>query len=138
MFVRELASAMVKPENAVMGSTSYQDLVAWQQAVNLIDQVYASTRDWPRDEIFGLTSQTRRAVVSVAANIAEGQGRNGDREFVNHLGIAHGSLCEVETLIVVARRQDYLSSDIEQNILSQCRRVGGLIKGLKRSLSSAN
>lgn len=104
----------------------------------MIDLVYASTREWPRDEVFGLTSQARRAVVSVAANIAEGQGRNGDREFVNHLGIAHGSLCEVETLIVVARKQGYLSPDAEIAILDQCRRVGGLIKGLKRSLMNAN
>ena len=117
-----------------LGSNSYRDLVAWQLAIELTDQIYACSRSWPRDELFGLTSQVRRAAVSVAANIAEGQGRNGDREFVNHLGIAHGSLCEVETLLVIATRQSYLSSDKESNILALTSRVAGLIHGLKKSL----
>lgn len=117
-----------------MGSTSYRDLVAWQQAIELVDLVYLCTRQWPRDELFGLTSQIRRAAVSIAANIAEGQGRNGDREFVNHLGIAHGSLCEVETLLVIARRQAYVSVEDESLILSKSARVASLVQGLKKSM----
>ena len=117
-----------------MGSKNYRDLVAWQVAIELTDRVYACTRTWPRDEAFGLTSQVRRAAVSVAANIAEGQGRNGDKEFINHLGIAHGSLCEVETLLVIARRQSYLSSADETSILALTARTAGLIHGLMKSL----
>ena len=117
-----------------MGSKSYRDLVAWQMAIELTDQIYACSRRWPKDETFGLTSQVRRAAVSVAANIAEGQGRNGDREFINHLGIAHGSLCEVETLLVIARRQGYVSADDESSILALTARVAGLVHGLMRSL----
>jgi four helix bundle protein len=117
-----------------MRSTSYRDLIAWQQAIELVDLIYACSRHWPRDEVYGLTSQIRRAAVSVAANIAEGQGRNGDREFVNHLGIAHGSLCEVETLLVIARRQSYVSAEDESSILSTTTRVASLIHGLKKSM----
>ena len=117
-----------------MGSTSYRDLVAWQRAVELTDKIYACTRTWPKDELFGLTAQVRRAAVSVAANIAEGQGRNGDREFINHLGIAHGSLCEVETLLEIAKRQAYLSEREYLVILDTSSRVASLIHGLKKSL----
>jgi four helix bundle protein len=120
----------------LLGSNSYRDLVAWQQAIELVDLVYEATRSWPREETYGLSGQIRRAAVSVAANIAEGQGRNGDREFVNHLGIAFGSLCEVETLLVVARRQSYLSEDKEAEMLSRSSRVGSLLHGLMKSLRS--
>jgi four helix bundle protein len=117
-----------------MGSTNYRDLVAWQRAIELTDQVYASTRKWPKDEAFGLTAQIRRAAVSIAANIAEGQGRNGDREFIHHLGIAHGSLCEVDTLLEIARRQAHLSEEAYSSIIGTAARVASLIHGLKKSL----
>ena len=117
-----------------MGSTSYQDLDAWKQAIELTDRIYTSTRSWPRDEMFGLTSQIRRAAVSVAANIAEGQGRNGDREFLNHLGIAYGSLCEVETLLAIATRQSYLPRDDEESIRILTAHVARLIHGLMNFL----
>jgi len=84
-----------------------------------------------------LSSQIRRAAVSIPANIAEGQGRNGRREFVNFLGIAKGSLCELETLVVIARRQDYLAADQEVLIGQQSRRVASLLNGLLNSLRDA-
>jgi len=121
-----------------MGSQSYRELLAWQHAIELVDLIYRCTRDWPRDEAFGLTSQTRRAVVSVPANIAEGQGRNGRREFCNFLGIANGSLCELETLVVIARRQDYLTAEQEILINQQSRRVASLLNGLIKSIRSAD
>ena len=88
---------------------SYQDLVVWQRAMGLVDSIYECTAGWPASELFGLSSQIKRAAVSVPANIAEGHGRNGSREYVQHLGIARGSLCEVETLILVAARQGFVS-----------------------------
>jgi four helix bundle protein len=117
-----------------VGSRSYRDLVAWQQAIELTDHVYACAKTWPKDEVFGLWSEIRRAAVSIAANIAEGQGRNGDREFVQHLGIAHGSLCEVETLICIGMRQKYLSTEEETAILQLTSRVSSLLHGLMKSL----
>lgn len=80
----------------------YRDLKAWQLAVELADHIYTIKEGWPSREQFGLTSQTRRAAVSVPANIAEGQGRVGKREFPHRLSIAYGSLCELETLIHLA------------------------------------
>jgi four helix bundle protein len=84
--------------------------------------------------MFGLTSQVRRAAVSVPANIAEGQGRNGQREFVNFLGIANGSLCELETLLVIARDQGYLAADQEVALNQQSRRVASLLNALLKSI----
>jgi four helix bundle protein len=103
--------------------------------MELVDAVYNVTSTWPNDERFGLTSQIRRAVVSIAANIAEGQGRNGRREFMQHLGIANGSICEVETMIRIATRQGYQEPDIEANVLAIAREVSRLVNGLLRSLN---
>jgi four helix bundle protein len=119
-------------------STSYEDLVAWQRAMELVDAVYQATSRWPSDERFGLTSQIRRAVVSIAANIAEGQGRNGRREFSHHLGIANGSVCEVETMIRIATRQGYQSPDVETAMLATAREVSRLVNGLIRALQQSD
>jgi four helix bundle protein len=106
--------------------------------MELVDGIYEATSTWPSEERFGLTSQIRRAAVSVAANIAEGQGRNGRREFVYQLGIANGSLCEVETMIRIATRQGYQCRDVEQNILALARETSRLINGLIRSLNTSD
>jgi four helix bundle protein len=81
----------------------YRDLVVWQKAIELTACVYKLTRGFPKDELFGLTSQLRRASVSIASNIAEGRGRLNPAEFRQFLGLAQGSLYEVETQLVVAR-----------------------------------
>ena len=106
--------------------------------MELVDAVYNVTSTWPNDERFGLTSQIRRAAVSIAANIAEGQGRNGRREFMQHLGIANGSICEVETMIRIATRQGYQESDREAKLLAIAREVSRLVNGLLRSLHGSD
>jgi four helix bundle protein len=83
---------------------SYQDLTVWQRAMEMIVEVYALTKAFPREEIFGLTSQVRRAAVSVASNIAEGRGRLSVGEFRQFLGTAQGSNFEVQTQLDLARR----------------------------------
>ncbi len=83
---------------------SYRDLRTWQQAVDLAIDVYRLTKSFPREEVYGLTIQLRRAAVSVASNIAEGKGRSSDREFVQFLHHARGSLLEVETQILTRKR----------------------------------
>src|SRR3954453_10099516 len=117
-------------------STGYQDLIAWQKAMTVIDCVYALTDRWPGHETFGLRSQVRRAVVSVAANIAEGQGRNGRKEIHQHLGIAYGSLCEVETMIQVGFRQQYRDDNADTGLLALCTEVGRLVRGLRIAIQS--
>jgi four helix bundle protein len=119
-----------------LGLAGYRDLRAWQHAVKLADAVYSLTDDWPTREQFGLTSQTRRAAVSVPANIAEGQGRLGKREFGHHLSIAYGSLFELETLVHLARLRNYCDTEAEVRILAASDDVGKIIRGLIKSLES--
>ena len=87
----------------------YRDLVAWQKAMDLVERVYLATNTFPREERYGLTSQIRRAVVSVPSNIAEGQGRRTtDDELIRFLHISLGSLCELETQLELAVRLKFL------------------------------
>jgi four helix bundle protein len=89
---------------------NYKELKVWQKSIRLISKVYKITKSFPSDEKFGLTSQIRRSAVSVASNIAEGGGRRTDGEFLNFLGIAHGSICELETQLYVAFDLGYLEN----------------------------
>ena len=97
---------------------SYQGLIAWQKAISLVTDVYALTADFPGHEIYGLTSQLRRASVSIPSNIAEGHGRATKGEFLQFLGHARGSLCEVQTQIFIARRLTYITLEQEEKLLS--------------------
>src|SRR5271165_4431833 len=92
-------------------SSSFQDLRIWQEAMALTEQVYRATNDFPKQEIYGLTSQMRRAAVSVPSNIAEGKGHRSDPEFVRFLFHARGSLLELQTQLLIARRLKYLSEE---------------------------
>jgi four helix bundle protein len=83
---------------------SYRDLRVWQQAMDLAEACYRATRQFPREELYGMTSQIRRAAVSVAANIAEGHGRDSTGEFVQFLRVAQGSLKELETHLLLSHR----------------------------------
>src|SRR5437016_8960744 len=88
---------------------SYRELVAWQKAMLLVTEIYLATKSFPQEERYGLTNQLRRAAVSVPSNIAEGAARSGTGEFLQFLGIAKGSLAEVETLLILARKLTYLT-----------------------------
>jgi four helix bundle protein len=81
-----------------MPAKSYRELIVWQRAMDMVVAIYQLTRSWPKEELYGLTSQIRRAAVSVPSNIAEGQGRGVVNEFCHHLRIAQGSLQEVDTI----------------------------------------
>jgi four helix bundle protein len=115
-----------------LGVQNYRDLIAWQKGME--EAIYRVTATWPQSEMYGLTSQTRRAAVSFPANIAEGQGRTGAREFLHHLSIANGSLRELETLLLIARRLQYLSEADCTTLTEQANEVGRIILGLIRSL----
>ena len=90
-----------------MAVQSFQDSIAWQRAMDLSTAVYAATRVFPKEEMFGLTNQLRRASVSIASNIAEGQGRLTTGEFIHFLGMARGSALEVETQLELASRLEF-------------------------------
>ena len=113
---------------------NFRDLLVWQRSIDLVDEVYRCSARFPSAEVYGLAAQIRRAAVSVPANIAEGAGRNGRKEYIHHLGIARGSLFEVETMLIIARRQDYLTDEIHQNVVRTLGEVGRLLGGLIRSL----
>lgn len=83
---------------------NYRGLIAWQKAMDLVEEVYRATREFPREEVFALSGQLRRAVVSIPSNVAEGQGRWSTKEFLHHLSISYGSLREVETQVLIAYR----------------------------------
>jgi four helix bundle protein len=118
-----------------MGAKNYRDLIAWQKAMDLVEQVYRVTKRFPREELYGLTSQLRRAVVSVPSNIAEGQGRTSAKEFQQFLSIAHGSLREVETQLMIANRLAYLPAEALNLLLELAAEVGRLTQGLLKSLA---
>ncbi|MGE0682723.1 MAG: four helix bundle protein [Candidatus Binatia bacterium] len=118
-----------------MSGQNYRDLVAWQQAMDLVDLIYRLTKGFPREEVYGLTSQLRRAAVSVPSNIAEGQGRRSKAEFRKFLAIAHGSIREVETQVMIACRQGYLTQEQETEALALASRTGRLIQGLLNKFS---
>ncbi len=113
---------------------SHKDLEVWQRSMDLVSLVYAVTRTWAKEEIFGLTSQVRRAAVSVPSNIAEGAGRKSPAEFKRFLSIAQGSLAEVETQLEIARRIDFSGDfqQMQQSIDSIRRMLIGLQKSLVR------
>lgn len=117
-----------------MGSKTYRDLELWQTAMDLVVECYQAVRLFPHYETFGLSSQLRRAVVSVPANIAEGQGRQHRPEFIQHLHIALGSLSEVETHIEIAQRLGYLTSTDADKLIRRTGEVGRLLNGMLRYL----
>lgn len=113
---------------------SYEDLVAWQRAMELAKRVYEVQRQLPKEEVYGLGDQIRRAVVFVPSNIAEGFGRGSDTEFKRFLAIARGSLFEVKTQLQLAESLGYLRLDEE--ITSLVDEVGKLINGLSKALTA--
>jgi four helix bundle protein len=115
---------------------SHRDLVAWQRAMDMVVAVYAMTSRWPKDELYGLTSQARRSAVSVPANIAEGYGRENLGSYIHFLKMAQGSLKELETHIEVALRIGLLDADQCQARLAETDAVGRILHKLIRSLEA--
>jgi four helix bundle protein len=113
---------------------SYRDLRVWQDAMTLAESCYRLTRRFPRDELFGLTSQIRRAAGPVPANIAEGHGGENTGNFVQHLRVSHGSLKELETHLLLAERVGILLVADLQTVLAQCESLGKMLRALIRSL----
>jgi four helix bundle protein len=113
---------------------TYRDLEVWKSSMDLCELVYQFTEKYPSHEQFGLTSQLRRAAVSIPSNIAEGQGRRGSKEFLHHLSIAKGSLCELETQTILSVRLEYLSKPDGEILWNKSQEVGRLLNGLIRSL----
>lgn len=117
-----------------MASRNYQDLVAWQKAMDLAVLIYELSAGFPADERFGLTSQIRRAASSVAYSIAEGQGQFTKPNFKRFLSMAHGSVREVETQLLLAVRLRFIDQGQAKDAIQLAAEVGRLIRGLANSL----
>ena len=115
---------------------SFRDLIVWQKAMDMVERVYEVSRCYPREEQFGLTSQTRRAATSVPANIAEGHGRGTRASYAAFLGIARGSLRELETHLLLARRLRLTATEPLDAILVDVDAVGRMLHALISRLSA--
>ncbi|MBS1625027.1 MAG: four helix bundle protein [Bacteroidetes bacterium] len=113
----------------------YKDLKVWQKSLDLVVEVYKATADYPKDERFGLISQTQRCAVSIPSNIAEGAGRNSDKEFVQFLAISNGSSYELETQVLVAERLSFISKEKSDALCEKLDEIQKMNYNLQRSLS---
>ena len=112
----------------------HKDLDVWIQSMLLVEDIYKLTKNFPSDEKYGLSSQIKRAVVSIPSNIAEGEGRKGDKEFIQFLYIAMGSLSELETQLILSNRLQFVSSiDI---YLNQIEKIKKMLFGLIRYVNN--
>ena len=111
---------------------NHRKLIVWQEAMNLVEMIYRVTARFPSEELYGLVSQLRRSAVSVPSNLAEGAARNSRRELFQFVGVASGSLAELDTQLEIAARLGYIPKDAEP--IKHSSRVGQLLVALRRSL----
>lgn len=112
----------------------FSELIAWQKAMDLVEEIYRVTEPFPQREIFGITNQMRRAAVSIPSNIAEGQGRATTPDFVHFLHISRGSLQELETQVRLSRRLKFLGEPECGPLLDRMCEVAKILNGLIASL----
>ena len=116
---------------------SYRNLIAWQKSMRLVMEIYKATRVFPRDELYELTNQLRRAAVSVPSNIAEGQARFSRKEFHHFLSLARGSLVEIETQLLIAENLCYLLAEQSRPLLAETAELGRVLNGLIASVKQS-
>jgi four helix bundle protein len=121
-----------------MAIESYRDLRVWREAMDLAEACYRLTAKFPRDELFGMTAQVRRASVSIPANIAEGYGRNSKGAYGQFLRIAQGSLKELETHLLLVERVGLATSHVTAPVLASCDSLGRMLRSLIRSIERSS
>jgi four helix bundle protein len=115
---------------------THNDLDVWKKSVEMVTLIYKQTRDFPKEELYGLTNQMRRAAVSVPSNIAEGAGRNSSKELLQFLYYATGSLSELETQLIIAYNLKYLNNEQKQDIDAICSNIFKMLSKLIQSIKS--
>lgn len=113
---------------------SHKDLLAWQKAMELVELVYELTRQFPREELFGLATSLRRAAVSIPSKIADGHERDNTREFIHYLSVARGALSEAETQMEVATRLGYINQEQQARFTHLASDTGKIVNGLMNSV----
>lgn len=117
---------------------NYKNLTLWQESIVLTTEIYSITKNFPSDEKYGLTSQIRRAAVSVPSNIAEGAGRSSHKEFKHFLTISTGSIFELETQLIVAHNLNFIDDEIMSEISVRISKVQKMLYGLEKSIRCTN
>ena len=121
-------------------ANAYKDLRVWKQSVDLALEIYRQTQNFPKNELYGLTSQLRRAAVSVPSNIAEGKGRSSDKELILFLHHSRGSLLELETQLFIARKLGYIEEPEAKHLLDQvenlAKALNALINALRKPIAA--
>lgn len=115
---------------------TYRELLVWQKSMDLVTEIYRTSRDFPKEEIYGLMSQLRRAAVSVPSNVAEGFGRNNQKEFWRFLRISIASLLETQTQIEIAKNLDYLTESDFEKLFESSREIERMLASLIRKVQS--
>ncbi len=113
---------------------SYRDLIVWQKSIDLVTEIYELVKIFPREELYALSSQIRRAAVSIPSNIAEGHNRNSDKEFVQFLCIARGSLGELETQLIIAEKLNCANKEHIEKLLNDCYEIGKMLNSLIKKI----
>lgn len=114
---------------------SYKELIVWQKSIDLVMEIYKATKSFPKEEVYGLTSQMQRSAVSIPSNIAEGHDRNSTKEFVQFLCISRGFLAELETQVIIAEKLGYMNLKEKERTLNNCYEIGKMINGLLKKLN---
>ncbi|AFY95337.1 four helix bundle protein [Chamaesiphon minutus] len=117
-----------------MSISRFRELKAWQLGMDLAEKVYLLSESFPKSEIYGLTSQIRRAAVSIPSNLAEGHGRTSTKEFLQFIAISFGSICELETQILLSHRLKYITMDDSETVLALLTETSKTIRGLQRAI----
>lgn len=113
---------------------SYRDLEIWQKSMELVTRIYTLSQKFPREEIYGLTSQIRRSAVSIPSNIAEGRGKRSTKDFLRFLNIAYGSLAELETQLLISQNLGFVEGQEVERLLDDASRIGRMMNGMMAGL----
>jgi four helix bundle protein len=114
---------------------NYKELKIWQKSVDLAVHIYEITKNFPKEEIYGLTSQLRRSAISISSNIAEGAGRNTKKDFSNFLGISYGSSCELDTQMIIAEKVKLIDQLALKSVQQRIDEIQKMNWSLKKSLT---
>ncbi len=117
---------------------THKDLDIWIKSIDFVTRIYSITKQFPKEELYGLTNQIRRAAISIPSNIAEGAARNHKKEFIQHLYFALSSGAEVETQLIISKNLDYIDSEVLSNLLNDLTLIQKMTQGLIKSISNPN
>lgn len=118
-----------------MAIRSYRELDVWNRSMDLVQEIYQLTKKFPKEERYGLGSQMQRSAVSIPSNIAEGYGRTHRGDYLHHLSISHGSLCELETQLIIAARLKYVTKSDAKKAWELCQETGRMLGSMQRTLN---